>query len=29
MLGLFCHADIGIFMEAVADAKVLGRVESL
>ena len=26
MLGLFCHADVGIFMEASADEKVLGRI---
>ena len=26
MLGLFCHADMGIFMEALADEKVLGRI---
>ena len=26
MLGLFCHAEIGTFMEALADDRVLGRI---
>ena len=26
MLGLFCHTNIGIFVEALADEQVMGRI---